>query len=333
MHPYGSIYKEYFNPANPNENRLVYDDDSCESNQFGFTIALETNIIYILVVTSWSSDETGTFSIFVSGPDNVNLTNISSPSVIEVRYSTAVQSNYSSELNTSSQTYSRDCRKSNYYYETIRMNVLETGYYALSSNSSMNTFGDIYKDDFNPMNRFENLLSQNYQSCSYQDFKFIVYLYTGTTYILVVTTSSPNMTGNFSIMTSGPNNITLNPYKQSVYISDQNNNRVVKWRKDAKEGRIVAGGNGKGEKLNQLSSPQGLIVDDVDEIYVADSGNDRVMRWCEGKEEGEIIVGGNGYGNQSNQLNRPTGLSFDDEGNLYVGDNSNHRIQKFDLIL
>ncbi|CAF1490159.1 unnamed protein product [Adineta steineri] len=121
--------------------------------------------------------------------------------------------------------------------------------------------------------------------------------------------------------------------EQSIYVSDQNNNRVVKWRKDEKVGRIVAGGNGKGEKLNQLSSPQGLIVDDVDQIYVADSGNDRVMRWCEGKEEGEIIVGGNGYGNQSNQLNRPTGLSFDDEGNLYVGDNSNHRIQKFDLIL
>ncbi|CAF1209524.1 unnamed protein product [Adineta steineri] len=114
----------------------------------------------------------------------------------------------------SSQTYSRDCRKSNYYYETIRVNIVETGYYALSSNSSMNTFGDIYKDDFNPMNPFENLLSQGYRACSSQDFKFIAYLYTGTTYILVVTTSSPNMTGNFSILASGPNNITLDPYSK-----------------------------------------------------------------------------------------------------------------------
>ncbi|CAF1456547.1 unnamed protein product [Adineta steineri] len=92
------------------------------------------------------------------------------------------------------------------------MYVEETGYYALSSDSSMDTFGDIYEDDFNPMNPFENLLSQDYRSCSYEDFKFIVYLHTGTKYILVVTTSSPNITGNFSILTSGSTNITLNPY-------------------------------------------------------------------------------------------------------------------------
>ncbi|CAF1400592.1 unnamed protein product [Adineta steineri] len=129
-------------------------------------------------------------------------------------YSSAVQSNYSSELTKNSQTYSRDCRKSNYYYQTIRMQVVETGYFALSSTSSMDTFGDIYKDDFNPMNPFENLLSQDYQTCVYPDFKFIAYLHIDTTYILVVTTSSPNKTGNFSILTSGPNNITLNHYTQ-----------------------------------------------------------------------------------------------------------------------
>ncbi|CAF1468750.1 unnamed protein product [Adineta steineri] len=120
---------------------------------------------------------------------------------------------------------------------------------------------------------------------------------------------------------------------QSVYVSDQNNNRVMKWRKGAKTGRIVAGGNGEGANLNQLSSPEGVIVDDLGQIYVADFQNHRVMRWCEGDEEGEIIVGGNGQGNQLNQLYYPRGLSFDDEGNLYVADDENHRIQKFELIL
>ncbi|CAF1476839.1 unnamed protein product [Adineta steineri] len=120
---------------------------------------------------------------------------------------------------------------------------------------------------------------------------------------------------------------------QSVYVSDMNNDRVMKWIKYAKEGRIVAGGNGQGRNLNQLSSPQGVIVDDLDQIYVTDYGNHRIMRWCEGKEEGEIVVGGNGQGNQLIQLNYPTDLSFDDEGNLYVADYSNHRIQKFETIL
>ncbi|CAF0839862.1 unnamed protein product [Adineta steineri] len=118
---------------------------------------------------------------------------------------------------------------------------------------------------------------------------------------------------------------------QSVYVSDYHNNRVMKWRKDAKAGTIVAGGNGHGRNLNQLSCPQGLIVDDFGRIYVADFYNHRVMRWSEGKEEGEIIVGGNGEGNQSNQLNLPRDLSFDDEGNLYVTDYFNHRIQKFEI--
>ncbi|CAF4161264.1 unnamed protein product, partial [Adineta steineri] len=119
---------------------------------------------------------------------------------------------------------------------------------------------------------------------------------------------------------------------QSVYVSDWNNHRVMKWRKGAEEGIVVAGGNGKGRNLNQLSSPQGVIVDDLGQIYVADYDNHRVMRWCEGKEEGEIVVGGNGEGNQSNQLYSPHGLSFDDERNIYVADWRNDRIQKFEII-
>ncbi|CAF0816386.1 unnamed protein product [Adineta steineri] len=107
----------------------------------------------------------------------------------------------------------------------------------------------------------------------------------------------------------------------------------MKWRKDAKEGRIVAGGNGEGRNLNQLYRPQGIIVRDFGEIYVADCWNDRIMRWCEGKEEGEIVAGGNGKGNQTNQLDRPMGLSFDDEENLYVVDFWNNRIEKFEIVL
>ncbi|CAF0796619.1 unnamed protein product [Adineta steineri] len=117
---------------------------------------------------------------------------------------------------------------------------------------------------------------------------------------------------------------------QSIYVSDQNNHRVMKWRKGAKKGRIVAGGNGRGGNLNQLSQPEGVIVDDLGQIYVADCGNHRIMRWCEAKEEGEIFVGGNG---EENQLNGPCGLSFDNEGNLYVTDRWNYRIVKFKIIL
>ncbi|CAF1437822.1 unnamed protein product [Adineta ricciae] len=110
------------------------------------------------------------------------------------------------------------------------------------------------------------------------------------------------------------------------------NHRVMKWRKDAQEGIIVAGGNGQGNRLNQLNSPQGIFVDDLNQIYIADCGNDRIMRWREGDKNGEIIVGIN-YGQTEclNQLHSPTDISFDVQGNLYVADYGNHRIQRFDL--
>ncbi|CAF1588340.1 unnamed protein product [Adineta ricciae] len=121
--------------------------------------------------------------------------------------------------------------------------------------------------------------------------------------------------------------------EQSIYVSDVENHRVMKWIKYAEEGIVVAGGNGCGENLNQLNCPEGIIVDHEGRIYVADCGNHRIMRWCEGDEEGEIIVGGNGQRNEPNQLSYPRSLSFDGEGNLYVGDKENHLIQRFDLII
>jgi DNA-binding beta-propeller fold protein YncE len=101
--------------------------------------------------------------------------------------------------------------------------------------------------------------------------------------------------------------------------------------KDAKEGIIVAGGNGRGNSPTQLYYPHGLIVDQLGHVYVADYSNHRVMRWCKGAKEGSIVVGANGEGKQPNQFNYPVGLSFDRQGNLYVVDNMNNRIQKFEI--
>ena len=94
----------------------------------------------------------------------------------------------------------------------------------------------------------------------------------------------------------------------------------MKWNKGAKEGIIVAGGQGQGNALTQLYYPNGLFVDTSGTIYVSDSWNHRVMRWPKGAQQGTVIVGGNGEGNAPNQLNCPDGLSFDRHGNLYVAD-------------
>ncbi|CAM2726784.1 unnamed protein product [Rotaria socialis] len=129
-----------------------------------------------------------------------------------------------------------------------------------------------------------------------------------------------------------------NPYylfvdrQQTVYVSDNNNHRVMKWDKGAKEGIVVAGGQGAGSALTQLKYPEGIFVDTLGTLYVADSLNHRVMRWTqEGKKKGTVIVGRNGSGARENKFNVPVGLSFDRQGNLYVVDHGNNRVQRFSI--
>ena len=92
----------------------------------------------------------------------------------------------------------------------------------------------------------------------------------------------------------------------------------------------IAGGNGRRDQLTQLAHPQGVTVDQFDQIYIADCWNHRVMRWCEGEKEGTIVVGDNGLGQEKRQLNCSVDLSFDSEENLHVADRGNNRIEKFE---
>lgn len=118
----------------------------------------------------------------------------------------------------------------------------------------------------------------------------------------------------------------------SLYVSDDNNHRVMKWTEGAREGLVVAGGNQAGGNVKQLSYPRGVLVDRMGAVYVADSGNRRVMRWLPGATQGSVVVGGNDEENRGTQLDGPMGLSFDKHGHLYVVDHGNSRVLKFELM-
>jgi len=90
-----------------------------------------------------------------------------------------------------------------------------------------------------------------------------------------------------------------------LFISDCMKHEVKKLKRDEKTGVIVAGGNGQGKLNNQLSHPQGLIVNKMDDIYIVDSDNHRIMCWKSGSKEDECI--------------------------LDAFDSNNHRIQKFQI--
>jgi sugar lactone lactonase YvrE len=119
--------------------------------------------------------------------------------------------------------------------------------------------------------------------------------------------------------------------EQSVYVSDRQNHRVLKWLKNEMKEIVVAGGKGRGNDLTQLNDPTGVWVDSFGTVYVAESGNDRVTRWRKGETIGTLVVGGNGRGDATNQFNCPQSLFIDRHGYLYVVDRCNHRVQRFTL--
>ena len=129
-----------------------------------------------------------------------------------------IQSTYSSKLTLNSQKYGRTgCRSSNYYYETLQINAITSSLYVLSSGSSIDTYGAVYKNYFNPLNPAENRLSDDDDSCGNYQFKLIADLQFNTTYILVVTTYDAETTGEFVIFVSGPNDVTLKRISKRFY--------------------------------------------------------------------------------------------------------------------
>jgi hypothetical protein len=134
---------------------------------------------------------------------------------------------YSSALTTDSQTYGRtSCTSLNYYYETIQVNVVKTDWYTLSSNSSLDTYGYLYKDHFNPFNPSENLLLRDDDGCFKNQFRLVTYLQSSARYVLVVTTYYSNVTETFSIVAFGPDNVILNHISKYLYYLVNNQHRI-----------------------------------------------------------------------------------------------------------
>ena len=112
----------------------------------------------------------------------------------------------------------------------------------------------------------------------------------------------------------------------SLYIIDSGKHEVRRYRRGESQGTVVAGGNGKGNRLDQLSYPEYVFVDRDHSVYVSDCENHRVMKWMEGAKEGIVVAGGQGKGNSLRQLSYPEGVVVDHLGTVYVADFRNARI-------
>ncbi|CAF2096724.1 unnamed protein product [Rotaria magnacalcarata] len=112
---------------------------------------------------------------------------------------------------------------------------------------------------------------------------------------------------------------------QTVVIADWKNNRIMQWKNgDTTNGQVVAGGNGAGSGLNQLSLPTDVLIDKkTDSLIICDGGNQRVVRWSRrsGTTQGEVLV---------NNI-ACYGLAMDEQKCLYVADTGKNEVRRYRL--
>lgn len=118
-----------------------------------------------------------------------------------------INSSYSSELTTSNEEYIGQ----NKYYQSIQIMVNTSGNYIFTSIENIDDVGYLYQSNFDPSNPMNNLIVEDDQSDGNNQFSFSVDLQAGVPYTLVFTTYSQRVTGPFTIVASGPDNVNFTP--------------------------------------------------------------------------------------------------------------------------
>ncbi|CAF2089657.1 unnamed protein product [Rotaria magnacalcarata] len=104
-------------------------------------------------------------------------------------------------------------------------------------------------------------------------------------------------------------------------------NKNTKW---IQNGVTIAGGSGGGSRINQLSYPVGLCIDDDQTIYIADYSNHRIVEWARGATMGRVVAGGSESGSRRDQFSYPTDVIIDKESNsLIISDYGNRRVVRW----
>ncbi|CAM4831945.1 unnamed protein product [Rotaria magnacalcarata] len=204
----GYFYNSSFDPYNLTKNLIAKDDESGGQLQFRIDVPLESELTYILVVTTHFESITGTYSISAVGPAIVSLTSITPSTTSSTPKPTtpSISSSYKGTLSSDSQNFSRPGGNTErpFYYEDIQVAVSVAGTYSFQSNSTVDVMGYFYHTSFDPNNSTSNLMTKDDDGGDQLQFRIQTYLETEWNYIFVVTTHVEFVTGNFLISAVGP---------------------------------------------------------------------------------------------------------------------------------
>ncbi|HEY5406789.1 MAG TPA: T9SS type A sorting domain-containing protein [Ginsengibacter sp.] len=117
----------------------------------------------------------------------------------------------------------------------------------------------------------------------------------------------------------------------NLFVADASNNQVLEFfssdiaslitTSTPITGTVVAGGNGNGAALNQLSSIEGIFIDANKNIFIADNANDRIVEWPAGAVSGQPVL--NNISSFSGFKNNLVDVWIDNNNNLFFSDSGN----------
>jgi sugar lactone lactonase YvrE len=110
---------------------------------------------------------------------------------------------------------------------------------------------------------------------------------------------------------------------QTIYVADYGNHRIMAWKIGDTAGRIVAGGDEKGNQMNQLNKPIDVIIDEErNNLIICDVSNRRVVQWPrQNGTTGQIIIADIDC----------CRLAMDNQGYLYVSDHKKHEVRRWNV--
>jgi DNA-binding beta-propeller fold protein YncE len=117
----------------------------------------------------------------------------------------------------------------------------------------------------------------------------------------------------------GPSELTTDGH-ENIYVCTILDHRVHKFTRD---GAHIKSIGTKGVLPGQFNSPNGIRINNQEELYVCDSRNNRIQVFDLQLDFKRIFGKGKG------QFSDPSDVDFDSSGNIYVTDSKNHRIQVF----
>lgn len=120
---------------------------------------------------------------------------------------------------------------------------------------------------------------------------------------------------------SSPIGIYIDDDEQEIYVADCWNDRVVKWKFGAQQGEILAGGNGRGDRIDQLNRPTDVVLDKTTRsLIICDRENRRIVRWSmTNAQDQQILV--------SDVDCR--GLVINKNGDLFACDSKRHVVRRW----